>query len=114
MLYESYETDPRNIKEVEQIIQSYKSVNKSYIDNLNKKFAIRPYQTACFARLEHKFGIWENFEQRPLHLFFNLATGAGKTLIMAENILYLYEQGYRNFIFLVHQKEEINNGNEYL
>lgn len=103
MLYESYETDPRNIKEVEQIIQSYKSVNKSYIDNLNKKFAIRPYQTACFARLEHKFGIWENFEQRPLHLFFNLATGAGKTLIMAENILYLYEQGYRNFIFLVHQ-----------
>ena len=39
----------------------------------------------------------------PIHLLFNLATGAGKTLLMACNILYLFEQGYRNFIFFVNQ-----------
>ncbi|MDA0062985.1 DEAD/DEAH box helicase family protein [Brachyspira hyodysenteriae] len=31
---------------------------------------------------------------------FNMATGSGKTLIMASLILYLYEKGYRNFLFL--------------
>ena len=30
-----------------------------------------------------------------------MATGSGKTLIMAGLILYLYEQGYRNFLFFV-------------
>ena len=30
-----------------------------------------------------------------------MATGSGKTLIMAGLILYLYEKGYRNFLFFV-------------
>src|SRR5436305_13751743 len=30
-----------------------------------------------------------------------MATGSGKTLIMAGLILYLYQQGYRNFLFFV-------------
>jgi len=30
-----------------------------------------------------------------------MATGSGKTLIMADNILYLYKFDYRNFIFFV-------------
>ncbi len=30
-----------------------------------------------------------------------MATGSGKTLVMAANILQLYKQGYRNFIFFV-------------
>ena len=30
-----------------------------------------------------------------------MATGSGKTLIMAECILHLYQLGYRNFIFFV-------------
>ena len=30
---------------------------------------------------------------------FNMATGSGKTLIMAANLLYFYQKGYRNFIF---------------
>jgi len=37
------------------------------------------------------------------HLMFNMATGTGKTLIMASLILYYYKQGYRNFIFFVNQ-----------
>ncbi len=39
----------------------------------------------------------------PNHLMFNMATGSGKTLIMAALILYYYKQGYRNFIFFVNQ-----------
>ena len=35
----------------------------------------------------------------PNHLMFNMATGSGKTLVMAALILYYYKQGYRNFIF---------------
>jgi len=37
------------------------------------------------------------------HLMFNMATGTGKTLVMASLILYYYKQGYRNFIFFVNQ-----------
>ena len=39
-------------------------------------------------------------QARP-HLLFHMATGSGKTLIMAGAMLYLYEQGYRNFLFFV-------------
>ena len=34
-----------------------------------------------------------------LHLLFNMTTGSGKIFIMAANILFLYKEGYRNFIF---------------
>ena len=70
-------------------------------DNLNPKFELRPYQEEAFARfflcLEEDFG----GKEKPLHLLFNMATGSGKTLIMAGLILYLYEKGYRNFLFFV-------------
>ncbi len=39
----------------------------------------------------------------PNHLMFNMATGSGKTLVMAALILYYYKQGYKNFIFFVNQ-----------
>ena len=39
-----------------------------------------------------------------MHLLFNMATGSGKTLIMAGLILYLYEKGYRNFLFFVNSE----------
>ncbi len=39
----------------------------------------------------------------PNHLMFNMATGSGKTLVMAALILYYYKAGYRNFIFFVNQ-----------
>lgn len=37
------------------------------------------------------------------HLLFNMATGTGKTLVMASLILYYYKQGYRHFLFFVNQ-----------
>lgn len=33
----------------------------------------------------------------PFHLMFNMATGTGKTLLMAASILYYYKQGYKHF-----------------
>jgi type III restriction enzyme len=35
----------------------------------------------------------------PPHVLFNMATGSGKTHIMAAAMLYLYSKGYRNFLF---------------
>ena len=70
-------------------------------DNLNPQFELRPYQEEAFARFFLCFE--HNFEGKeiPLHLLFNMATGSGKTLIMAGLILYLYEKGFRNFLFFV-------------
>lgn len=61
--------------------------------------------------LEH-FLYYENKEaglkKNPTHLMFNMATGSGKTLIMAATILYYYKQGYRHFIFLVNQNNIVD------
>ena len=55
----------------------------------------------AFARFIHCYHSDFPNKAYPLHLLFNMATGSGKTLIMAGLILYLYEQGYRNFLFFV-------------
>ena len=70
-------------------------------DNLNPKFELRPYQEEAFARFFHCFDNEFPGKDWPLHFLFNMATGSGKTLIMAGLILYLYEKGYRNFLFFV-------------
>ncbi len=70
-------------------------------DNLNPKFELRPYQEEAFARFFHCLDNDFPGKDWPLHFLFNMATGSGKTLIMAGLILYLYEKGYRNFLFFV-------------
>ena len=69
--------------------------------NLNPRFELRPYQVEAFARFFHCHQKDFPGKVLPLHLLFNMATGSGKTLIMAGLILYLYEKGYRNFLFFV-------------
>jgi type III restriction enzyme len=76
-------------------------------NNLNLLFQLRPYQIESFSR----FIFYINnpqIKQKPTQLLFHMATGSGKTLIMAGTILYLYEQGYRNFIFFVNSTNIIN------
>ena len=73
----------------------------SYIqNNLNPSLALRPYQSEVFARFKY---VSSDYQQRikPTQLLFHMATGSGKTLIMAGCILHLYRLGYRNFIFFV-------------
>lgn len=74
----------------------------------NLKYKIRPYQEEAFQRflLCHQ----EDFvgkPSKPLHLLFNMATGSGKTLVMAGLMLYMYQKGYRNFLFFVHSNNII-------
>lgn len=75
-----------------------------YFDtSLSPSRKLRPYQEECFRYFltymnpENEF---DGKQARP-HLLFHMATGSGKTLMMAGAILYLYEQGYRNFLFFV-------------
>ncbi|VEN74750.1 conserved hypothetical protein [Candidatus Desulfarcum epimagneticum] len=70
-------------------------------DNLNPKFELRPYQQEAFSRFFYCLDNDCPDKDWPLHFLFNMATGSGKTLIMAGLILYLYEKGYRNFLFFV-------------
>lgn len=68
-------------------------------ENLNPSFALRPYQKAAF---ENFITYYESqLCQKPTQVLFHMATGSGKTLIMAGLMLYLYKQGYRNFLFFV-------------
>lgn len=68
--------------------------------NLNPNFKLRPYQEAAFENFITYFQS-EKLCQKPTQTLFHMATGSGKTMIMAGIIIYLYKQGYRNFIFFV-------------
>ena len=61
----------------------------NYISD-NIKYDIRPYQAESFKRFMLCYN--EDFDakpNRPFHLLYNMATGSGKTLIMAGLMLYL-------------------------
>ena len=69
--------------------------------NLNPNFVIRPYQTDAF---QHFLAFMEgdhDLKKSPAHVLFQMATGSGKTMMMAGLILHLYAKGYRNFLFFV-------------
>lgn len=71
-------------------------------ENINPSFAIRPYQIKALQFFLTYFN--EPFDGKPKQnhqLLFHMATGSGKTLLMAASILYLYKKGYRNFLFFV-------------
>lgn len=76
---------------------------KSITENLNPKFPLRPYQTEAFTRFVYFYEKDERSDKqnRPYHLLYNMATGSGKTNVMAGLMLYLYEHGYRDFLFFV-------------
>jgi len=78
--------------------------------NLNPNFQLRPYQIEAFQRFLCFFEDepFESKQPMPYQLMYNMATGSGKTLIMAGLILYLYSKGYRKFLFFVNSKNIIN------
>ena len=62
--------------------------------NLNKE--LRAYQSEAIKRF-----LLQRQSPSTNHLMFNMATGSGKTLVMAALILDCYKRGYRNFVFFV-------------
>jgi type III restriction enzyme len=76
-------------------------------NNLSSSIELRPYQKEAFSR----FIYYENnakLKKYPTQLLFHMATGSGKTLIMAGLVLHLYTLGYRNFLFFVSNTTIIN------
>lgn len=79
--------------------------------NLNPVFELRPYQVTAF---ENFITYFENDRmcRKPTQTLFHMATGSGKTLIMAGLMLYLYQKGYRNFLFFVNLSNIVNKTKE--
>lgn len=77
-----------------------KDIPSLIFDNLNPKFQLRSYQISAISRF---IEYYENEPEKefPIQLLFNMATGSGKTLIMVASMLFLYNKGYRNFVFFV-------------
>ncbi|WP_308533358.1 DEAD/DEAH box helicase family protein [uncultured Peptoniphilus sp.] len=70
---------------------------------LADKIVLREYQKDA---LKYFITYLENDElskNKQIHTLFHMATGSGKTVIMAGLILYLYIRGYKNFLFFVNQ-----------
>ena len=63
-------------------------------DNISKE--LRPYQIDAI-----KYYLANKQTLNKNHLMFNMATGSGKTLVMAALMLDCYKNGYRNFVFFV-------------
>lgn len=79
-----------------------------YISN-NLKYGFFDWQKNAF----ENFLTYQAIKERenpnePTHLMFNMATGTGKTLLMASTILYYYSQGYRHFLFFVNQNNIVD------
>lgn len=77
--------------------------------NLKSSYQQRAYQQEALGRFIY---YWEEYKStqknQPTHLLYHMATGSGKTLIMAGLIIYLYKMGFRNFIFFVHSNNIID------
>jgi type III restriction enzyme len=72
----------------------------------NLAFPLREYQKDAITRFLYYYdnNIYDtdgNIAQKSRHLLWQMATGSGKTLIMAALILEMYKKGYRNFWFFV-------------
>lgn len=79
----------------------------------NLKHSIRPYQEEAFKRFIYYLNEdLEGKQPNNFHLMFNMATGSGKTMLMAGLMLYLYEKGYRNFLFFVDSNNIIQKTKE--
>ena len=81
-----------------------KEIPRHITENLH--WELRPYQVEAFARFFHYLDKYPE-KNLPTNLFYNMATGSGKTLVMAGLILDLYKRGYRNFLFFVNSSNII-------
>lgn len=70
---------------------------------LSKKISLREYQIDAFTNFVLYFDNDGLRKNKQVHTLFHMATGSGKTVIMAGLILYLYTKGYRKFLFFVNQ-----------
>lgn len=83
-----------------------------YIEsNLNPNIILRDYQDEAF-RYFITYVESDLIKNKQIHNLFHMATGSGKTVVMAGLILFLYMQGYRKFLFFVNQNNIIEKTKE--
>ncbi|HDR3491785.1 TPA: DEAD/DEAH box helicase family protein [Bacillus wiedmannii] len=88
------------------IFENPPEVPEYILENLNHK--LRPYQLEAIRHYIYTQGS-EVGEDYFNHLLFHMATGSGKTVILAATILYLYkEKNMQDFIFFVNSEAIIN------
>ena len=86
------------------ILRKYRQISEisNFIkQGLSKRIELREYQKEAFENFITYFENEKLNKNKQIHTLFHMATGSGKTVIMAGLILYLYEKGYRNFLFFV-------------
>lgn len=91
------------VEQAEQAEQNLFSQHQGYVIpayiNQNLLHTLRDYQDAAMRNYHYT---QTQINPRPQHVLFNMATGSGKTDLMAGLILYLYqEHKYQNFLFTV-------------
>ena len=92
-----------NAKEVGLNIEFPEIIEKG----LSNKIILREYQIEAFKNFILYFESGNLRKNKQIHTLFHMATGSGKTVIMAGIILYLYTKGYRKFLFFVNQTNVI-------
>ncbi len=103
-LYKEFDTGSRFDKRIDNT-----EIPDYITRNLNSVFELRPYQQKAFSRFIYFINNgFDDKQGKPYQLMFNMATGSGKTLIMAGLILYLFKHGYRKFLFFVNSTNIIN------
>lgn len=88
-----------------------KEIPSFIADNLASSIALRHYQNKALERFLYYIEDYPA-RPRPSHLLFHMATGSGKTVLMASLILRLYAHGYRNFLFFVNSGNIIDKTKE--
>ena len=90
---------------------SYTEIPPYIQENVNQRFELRPYQIGAF---ENFITYFENEKmcRKPTQTLFHMATGSGKTMIMAGLMLDLYKKGYPNFLFFVNLSNIVNKTRE--
>ena len=89
--------------DVSREIGAIKEISNFLKQGLSKRIELREYQKEAFENFITYFENEKLNKNKQIHTLFHMATGSGKTVIMAGFILYLYEKGYRNFLFFVNQ-----------
>lgn len=79
---------------------------------LSPNIVLRDYQEKSFKYFITYFENENLKKNKQVHTLFHMATGSGKTVIMAGLILYLYTKGYRKFLFFVNQSNIVEKTKE--
>ena len=80
-------------------------IDDDVLKGINEEKALREYQIEALQYTKHYIESMK--KNRQIELLYHMATGSGKTLIMASLILYFYKNGYNTFIFFVNNNNII-------